>query len=144
MSLEITKNTRPAISTVALIGAVALFVGTAHAADYEENACPEATEIEWNVAFTAAARDGKQWKGWRETPRRLKHMKGLAFSEAYIHNTKHFVSCDYSVGKGGVRMTLRIDRPVEPTGKSWLNEMQTDGTTLPRCAGSNPSLCTFK
>jgi hypothetical protein len=82
----------------AMATAMIVIGGTANAGASKSYSCPAAAEMEWTIAYTTDANNGDKWIG--ENPRWRKYIKNIAFSEAYIHNSKGFVSRDYMDGKG--------------------------------------------
>ncbi|MFM0337209.1 DUF3757 domain-containing protein [Paraburkholderia fungorum] len=127
---------------------MAPLMGNAYAAN---NACPAPGGIKQTAGeyggytYTAPVGNGQQWSG--ENPMaKDSDLARLVFKEAYIHNQKSFVTCDYVVrdGRGGVRMVLKTTGPVKATGNSWRDARQSDGTVLQSCAGGNPALCAFE
>jgi len=131
----------------AAVIAMSAWVGVAHA---DPNTCPAVASITQaageygGYVYSAPAQNGQHWVG--ENP--MAHeddLKHVAFVEAYIHNNKNFVACDYSGARApGMRMALKINSPASPIGAVWANETQTDGTVLPRCAAANPTDCKFE
>ena len=117
---------------------------------YAGNACPAISAIEQKASehggftYNAAAANGMQWVG--ENPvADAGDLGKVAFKEAYIVRSKNFVACDY-VGPEleGVRVALKTSAPAKPAGSAWVDQKQTDGTLLPRCAGVAPGECKFK
>lgn len=117
---------------------------------YAGNACPAIGEIKQDASehggftYNAAAANGMQWVG--ENPvADAGDLGKMVFKEAYIVKSKNFVACDY-VGSEleGVRMALKTSAPATPAGSAWVDQKQTDGTLLPRCAGVAPGECKFK
>jgi len=126
--------------------AMSAWVSVAHA---NPNACPAVTSITQvageygGYVYSAPAQNGQHWAG--ENPMADQDdLKHVAFVEAYIHNNKSFVACDYSgPHTSGMRMALKLNAPASPIGNAWTNETQKDGTVLPRCTATNPTECKF-